>query len=268
MKVIIPILLSLAPTAAAQTVWTVGPAAPHTEISSAVEAAQDGDLIRNGGGAFLFGSEGSPGMLAADSFLTLRSSDIHSGRGGNPEDNGINGCGTPGNGGAAIRAWSTTVVSQSNQLTGGKGGRVFEFNCNLTGAPGLPFAGHGAQLTELPGTAPRLSAPSLVREGDPVQFTFEGDPGSRVDLIVGLGDAFLYLPALSGNLLVAPPFLRDRFIAGVIPASGTLDWTLNAPGVPALTWAGLRFQSGHYDPVTSSIKLGPVHVLAIADSAW
>lgn len=125
---------------------------------------------------------------------------------------------------------------------------------------------NGGTWTPLPGNAPSSSVERLLREGQDAHFHFEQEPLTRVDLLVSSFDAHTWVPALSGSLLVAPPYLRYRFVAGYTDASGALDWTWTAPQLPLLESIDLRWQSAQVGQGTTTF--GALHVMTVLDSAY
>lgn len=198
--------------------------------------------------------DGSAGIRATAATITLRGASVHGGDGGYTPNTGW---GQGGNGGPGLHIDAATTVFRLDSIVVG--------GVDSWGT-GPPMIGAGT-VVDWPGTAPSSTAPSVVREGGVVPFHFQQDPTTRVDLLVSMTCDRTHLPALLGDLLVAGPYLRYRYIAGTTDATGALDWNWVAPQVPPLTGVTLRWQSAHVDSAGDAV-LGRVHSLVVLDSAF
>ncbi len=182
-------------------------------------------------GGFAEGGNGGRGVFAIESgpepvVLHLSGTTVRGGDGGPGAD-----CIEPsGWGGAGVQitgsgAGGARLVQHGSTLSGGLGG------CwEPDGAP-LILDG-GATQTILAGSARRARVTNPVREGQPMQFVFEGEPGDRVFLIASLVPDFRLLVASGGVLHLGSGTFGALAFQGVVPAGGILTVPATAPTLP------------------------------------
>lgn len=172
----------------------------------------------------------------------------------------------PGNGGDALNLEGCTLYASGSTLLGGDGGSgvpggcydggnagdgiQFDAACTVrlldtttaAGVPGQPSPSCGAAagnpgqdlngpagiVTQLAGDARSLDVGSPVVEGTSVPFTFTGQAGDTVLLVIGLEpDLGTYYPAFGVVQLVEAPWVLLPM--GTIPAGGVLQANLPIP---------------------------------------
>jgi hypothetical protein len=162
------------------------------------------------------------------------------------------GDGTTTGAGASLSLLATVEV-------GGPAGIGTGNQCAWDGLPGVPRSGQGS-YTNLPGDARRLHAPSPVRESTVPTFTFQGQAGEQVRLLVGLAPGYTFAPFQSGVLLVGDPF--QVLNMGVVPASGTL--TVPFPvGALGTTPSRLLFLQARFTNAQGTKLSGPAALLEL-----
>lgn len=195
--------------------------------------------VRGGRGG---GHSGSPGFLADGGnggrgvfaielgpepvVLHLSGTPIRGGAGGIGAD-----CIDPsGWGGAGVQitgsgAGGAQLVRIAGNLIGGVGG------CGEPNGAPLLLSG-GATQAILPFSARRARVTSPVREGQPMQYVFEGEPGDRVFLIAGLVPDFRLLVASGGVLHLGSGTFGALAFQGIVPPGGILTVPATAPTLP------------------------------------
>lgn len=241
------------------------PASAGCEVRSCEDVVIVGSSIvgGRGGGAFCEqGGEGAPAVLALDSTLALYDTSAVGGVGGNSGSfacvdpvGGVGGDGIRlegsflyasacsvrgGTGGYADYPWtqdsiggaggtgvrvdaSSTAFALDSLVTGGDGG----FGMTEQGDPGTPVVG---TLGQVPGLAPRLSAPHRAAESSALELTLGGTPGDHGVLLVSRATGSRLLGTGTGILHTAPPLRRVD--VGTLPASGELTYALELTSVP------------------------------------
>lgn len=181
------------------------------------------------------------------------------GQPGAPGGDGEDGSPAMVHGGSAVRA----VFVYDSSFSGGYGGDGYGWTCQPggRGGPGIQMnggilrsqrigayggaggpgcwdgnAGMPMELEDgarhVPITAPwsRLSVPNVVREGEVIQVTVAGEPGTAVDLLSSPGQAVRYLGDQTGALLIAQPWTTT--VLGTIPPSGVLAFPMPISDLP------------------------------------
>ncbi len=200
--------------------------------------------------------DGKHGIRLESGSLTARGSTASGGSGSSYTTG-------PGSGGHGIYvAAGAQLRTLDCQLTEGGAGFTPPASWGATGDPiGGPGSGAAQLLT---GPSPSAFATHVVQPGDPLTIEFAFVPNARTDLFVSVNDGSLFLPGLSGHLLLGTPLLRSRYLAGTTDANGALQWTIQAPSPFGGDSLRLLFQAGHRDPATGRDTLGPmqeVHVV-------
>jgi hypothetical protein len=166
------------------------------------------------------GGTGASGVAVDDGFLFASRSVLTGGQGlGLPSGFG---CLIHINGGAGLTLGpgSPTAVLFGTQLVAGAADLQ---GCSEMGTTSVV---HSGTLQTLPGTAPGFTATSPALDGAPLTLAFPGaTPGDHglVLLATSLGNV-PFVGKYSGALAVGSPW---SFLVGPVPASGTLEITLN-----------------------------------------
>ena len=125
----------------------------------------------------------------------------------------------------------------------------------------------GTQLTQLAGTARRMTMPVPVREATPLTLTFTGIPGDVVRLTLWEQAGFAYIPAYNGVLLERAPLLR-RITLGTVPGSGVLTKVIAFPELPAGVQAKTYFLQAYFIDAMNTVRLGSAVGQVVLDSAF
>lgn len=183
-----------------------------------------------GSPAALFLSTAATGGFGAkiesDSTLHGYLSLFRGGAGGDTLDFSSDWC---GQGGIGLRAIGhAELVEQTCYFLGGPGGDAVNF-------PTVCANGAGSQIvgpqTSLSGVPRGIEGPRLLREGQTGDYTVFGVPGDRVFVGVSYTTDFRPAPYFKGGW-IAPPTLFSTSPIGVIPGSGTLNWSALQPALP------------------------------------
>jgi hypothetical protein len=139
---------------------------------------------------------------------------------------------TAGLGGDGIRATLTAQIRlMDNYYKGGDGGYLLP---GQTGQSGLPTNWAGGALVERPGVARRLLTPTaVVGDGELWHLRASGTPGDVVHVALSKRPGFLFDRHPLGIWQVAYPARFPIEPAGIIPASGVLDFYNLAPPLQA-----------------------------------
>lgn len=118
------------------------------------------------------------------------------------------------------------------------------------------------------GSARRLTASNVAREGQTVTLTFLGQPGDRVELISSARPGFQYLTSARGVVLVQRTRSQPVMKVGTLGASGTLTTTFSVgelgSGVESrTTW----FQAAMIDGAGQTTLSSPACVVLL-DAAF
>lgn len=195
------------------------------------------------GGCDCDGGSGGDGAFVAHSTLFVSNSSFYGGHGGNCSPSSLFSAPAAGDGGDGIESFMGTIrILDSTTIVGNAGWEVGP-GCgmySLSGSPGLPR--RGSAFTDLPGSAPTLSAPAIVNAGATESFTVRGTPGEIVSLFVSATTSATFQPNWNGMLLVPlrqAPLPVELLLAGVVPPSGALEFShpmpALAPGAQART---------------------------------
>ncbi|MCZ6598493.1 MAG: hypothetical protein O7B99_12695 [Planctomycetota bacterium] len=168
---------------------------------------------------------------------------------------GLSGCGQGGNGGNGVYSDSEVwfLDSFAAAATGGPAGS----GC-APGADGSLTAGPGP-FNVLPGEARHLSITSPVTGGDIITITCEGEPGDAVFLGGSLTPDTLWIPEVSGVLLIVPGFINTL---GLIPPSGKLTFLVPSSPITTADVLTLHLQAVFVVP-SSQAFVGPGVTLVI-----
>jgi hypothetical protein len=231
-----------------------------------------GDRTGPGGSGMMSFASGSASQTA---FAFASRSNIHGGAGGNT-DCPLYGC--PNDGGAGYYMTPLFPATTANgwildsMVVGGPAGVVLNDPGGSNQCPADPGEQYYGPLPfVLPASSLGFAIPSIARAGEFLTVTFTGTPGSRVYLNDDLTTTFEAVPSWRGVLLA--PFPRStaapvRAIKwGVIPASGVLTRTYNAPQLPLGVQAQTRFLQA-YRIGANGITLGSFRTLTVLDSAF
>ncbi|MFO1011818.1 MAG: hypothetical protein U1F29_17280 [Planctomycetota bacterium] len=138
--------------------------------------------------------------------------------------------------------------------------------------PGFPAGVAGAAsvgaVNVVAGSARRLTASNVAREGQTVTLTFLGQPGDRVELISSARPGFQYLTSARGVVLVQRTRSQPVMKVGTLGASGTLTTTFSVgelgSGVESrTTW----FQAAMIDGAGQTTLSSPACVVLL-DAAF
>ena len=125
----------------------------------------------------------------------------------------------------------------------------------------------GTQLSQLAGSARRMTMPVPVRESMPLALSFTGAPGEVVRLTMWNQAGFVFLPTYNGVLLERAPLLR-RINLGTVPGSGVLTATIAFPALPAGVQARTYFLQPYFLDATNTVRLGSAFGQVVLDSAF
>lgn len=217
--------------------------------------------LEAGDGAGSFGgyeaNRGGNGLTAQDANVAVHVCTVLGGKGG---DHDIDGDGLEGYAGHGVVLFGASVLAlHGSEVVGGDAGwgrfvcldgghglwvtplshaQVLDSvltagqpDCSTGGgSPGEDLrveTGGSAQL--LSGSARSHDAPTPTVGGVGSSFTFHGEPGDAMYLLLSWDTDFVLAPGLNGALLLATPLAMPRRFVGVVPASGSLSVTLTAP---------------------------------------
>ncbi|MFN0242196.1 MAG: hypothetical protein ACKVWV_04825 [Planctomycetota bacterium] len=220
------------------------------------------------GGFYPDGSFGGDGFEGAG-FLFASNARFQGGDGGNAQQQSSGETVYAGIGGDGVRACTTacTIWLLDEVTTGGAAGGVdpSPFQPWRAGAPGVGVrATDGATVASLSGMSRTLVGPNVVREAQPIELQFFGEPGDTVHLFIGSAAGFQFSPALRGVKLVRN---AKRLRIGQIGASGVLAHTLSVSELGAgVLSKTLVFQSLH-GSTNGRATLGTALAVVVVDSA-
>lgn len=217
--------------------------------------------------------DGAPGVVLEDTLLVTSGSRFQGGAGGDGASSTPL-CGAPGNGGSGILltgAGSDVQYLDSAFIGGGKGidATPGGFCTGATGLPG-PAAeglGTGGTATQMSAAASlSLVASSPVREGGLVELAVAGPSGAPVFLALGEAPFDLFVPALAGTILVAPPYLV--LALGVLDGDGKLAAELPLLDLPLGAQVKHYFGQAGYVAGGGAIVLGAPSAVTLLDSGF
>ncbi|MEM6673419.1 MAG: hypothetical protein AAF726_11290 [Planctomycetota bacterium] len=122
----------------------------------------------------------------------------------------------------------------------------------------------GGTSVQSPGRSSRIEVPHHVGGGQSVRLRLVGEPGSGTGYVLSRGSGVVPLDPSTGTLWGVGPGLERRR-AGVIPASGVLEFDLELPDAPFSGFESYRLQPIVVD-ATGLLRLGaPATLLLVGD---
>ncbi len=194
------------------------------------------------------------------------------GAGGDGVFDPVAGCLPPASGGAGAEV-AGRLFDNSSQLLGGAGGLPAAGCAGVPGAAGEPFVltTPTAQAIASPAPAPRLTTPGVVREGQVLEFGWEGPSGAALLLISGAPDfkhsQFSPLSNNSMPLLVAQPY--SIFLLDVLPTGGTTSLSFTVPELgPGVESRRIYAQALHLNLFNFAVNSGGARTVVLLDSSF
>ena len=207
------------------------------------------------------GGLGGHGAHLEDSTLLAQASAFFGGDGGWGDL-----CGDSEDGGHGLWLDGTTDGHLLEVLTEGGEGGACGFNC---GDDGQDLAvGPGASVQLIAGSARTLVAPTPVREGTIVTFTFEGEPGDGAFVLFSTGPAYALMPSLKGVLLLELPLAQGRRFMGPIPGGGTLVKPVPIPMLGGGSEDATLFLQAMFQDPSGGVWLASPTSLVILDASF
>jgi len=246
---------------------------------------------------------GGRGVDAYRSRVVLEQCVLNGGQAGDYNEKANPGPG--GDGGAGISGYSCQFLAEGCTITGGDGGDGTDGNFNLgyrggdaielsggtglevrlrddtltggqpgqddngnPGNPGLSVDAPGGVVFNYAGTARAWSVDGPTRDGGNARFTYQGDAGDRLALLVSLAPAHVPLGA-KGDWLVGPLGLAPVYLGKVTDPAGalTLDVSVGPLGLGPGQGFVLFEQVLVLDP-TGELLLGSPTGHAIVDDTY
>ncbi len=175
--------------------------------------------------------------------------------------------GGPGGPGLRVNSALGVVTLVDATVLGGAGGASPGGGCvaGTAGPASEVLAGSTSSLTP---NGRSLTLTRIVREGETLSQTMTGPEGEAVALFYSVfqGPAIL-VPSLEGAIHVGTTFLRR--VAGILPASGTLDEPLLIPDFdPVLEGIAVHVQAFHVDLVNALVFASAPSPTIILDGAF
>ncbi|MEM7308655.1 MAG: hypothetical protein AAF682_18370 [Planctomycetota bacterium] len=217
--------------------------------------------------------DGGPAVIFENVFAVLGGAEVRGGDGGSGKSSELP-CIAPGDGGTAlVLAMSGSDVQYlDSTILGGEPGVDSTSGGFCTGATGLPGEdieglGAGGTLTQLSGEAIlTVSTTSPAREGQPIEVDLTGPILVPAFLAFGEAPFDLFQPALSGIILVEPPYLVPKL--GVLNGVGKLSTELFLPDLPAGVQSKVFFGQVGYLSGSSAVVLGAPTALLQLDASF
>ncbi len=225
-----------------------------------------GDGGSDGSGLALSGTRGGAGAVHNTGLVVSSGTSFTGGQGGHGGSALWGGCGFGGDGGAGYAQNGGLLGHVDTTFTGGPFGYgVAYYGCG-NGDDGPDFLPSGGTAVALPGNARGLSVPAPLRAGVSADLVLAGDAGDLAVVAFSTDADFLYLPGLSGAILVGgSPFL---ITAGVVPAGGTLlvpvQFTALGGGLESLLLHG----QAAFVETGGAVRLGPYSAAILLASGF
>ncbi|MBJ77276.1 MAG: hypothetical protein CMJ98_09700 [Planctomycetes bacterium] len=217
------------------------------------------------------GAHGENGLWVSDSTVSLYDCFVEGGEGGDSADGG---CGlvtcfsaNPSWGGHGVCAVSNGLVYMDGTQTLG-GLRGDHVDCdNSWGTQDGQAVHNDGTSSVLTGNDPylHLNGPLVVRETDPMTVTITGPQGAKSYMVWSATPAWRYLGLDLGILHLKSNQLNFVYL-GKVPASGTLQTSITAPGLPPGE-DSLRAYMQPFALYSGSRLLGNVRSVAVIDPA-
>lgn len=207
------------------------------------------------------GAPGGAGLRLESGTLIAGGGLLEGGRGGAADrqfiGEGLTFCSNGGSGGPGAQVDAGTLRHYDALFAGGPGGPADALTilagCG-SGPNGADLAVLGGAEELLDGQAKALIVPSPFATLTNQVLRYEGEAGDSAFLLLSSTGSTLLLPPLQGALLTGTaPFV---LFAGVVPASGVLEQTLNLSSVPGGGQSAAFLTQGAFLELDGDIQLG------------
>lgn len=194
---------------------------------------------------------GAAGLLLTGSTVTITGCAIAGGGGGVAQDV-CGGVHPPGGAGVAFTGAASTLRSADSTAVGGV--TSLEPLCPGQSGPAGPAISGSGTIVPLPGFARHLQANAPVRGGEVLTLAVGGQPGDLPLVVVSSGHEPIPF-ANGGALLVAMP-PEELFLLPTLDASGTSGVAFPVPDVGALVGAATFYAQAVFLDTASTVWLG------------